>query len=100
MSRKAGADPGACPCSFEEPAASARVRNGAAGHPAWLYNLVACPDRVEIELEGRKTAVTPQTLTGEDRAAAWERIARERPNFAGYEQKTDREIPVVRLVAR
>jgi F420H(2)-dependent quinone reductase len=45
-------------------------------------------------------AVTPQTLTGEDRAAVWERITRERPNFAGYEQKTDREIPVVRLVAR
>jgi hypothetical protein len=28
------------------------------------------------------------------------RITRERPAFAGYEQKTDREIPVVRLVAR
>jgi deazaflavin-dependent oxidoreductase (nitroreductase family) len=75
-------------------------RNGAAGHPAWLYNLAAHPDQVEIEFEGRKLAVTPQTLSGEDRAAAWERITRESPNFAGYEQKTDREIPVVRLVAR
>jgi hypothetical protein len=53
-------------------------------------------DQVEIEFEGRKLAVTPQTLSGEDRAAAWERITRERPNFAGYEQKTDREIPVAR----
>jgi deazaflavin-dependent oxidoreductase (nitroreductase family) len=74
--------------------------NGAAGHPAWLYNLAAHPDQVEIEIEGRKTAVTPQTLTGEDRAAAWERITRERPNFAAYEEKTDRAIPVVRLSAR
>jgi deazaflavin-dependent oxidoreductase (nitroreductase family) len=75
-------------------------RNGAAGHPAWLYNLAAHPDEVEIEIEQRKTAVTPQTLSGEERAAAWERITSERPNFADYEQKTDREIPVVRLIAR
>ena len=74
--------------------------NGAAGHPAWLYNLAAHPDQVEVEVDGRKTAVTPQTLTGEDRATAWERITRERPNFADYEQKTDRVIPVVRLSAR
>jgi deazaflavin-dependent oxidoreductase (nitroreductase family) len=74
--------------------------NGAAGHPAWLYNLAAHPDEVEIETGGRKTAVTPETLTGEERAAAWERITREQPNFAGYEQKTDRAIPLVRLVAR
>jgi deazaflavin-dependent oxidoreductase (nitroreductase family) len=74
--------------------------NGAASHPAWLYNLAAHPDQVEIEVDGRKIAVTPQTLTGEDRATAWERITRERPNFAAYEQKTDRAIPVVRLSTR
>jgi deazaflavin-dependent oxidoreductase (nitroreductase family) len=74
--------------------------NGAARHPAWLHNLAAHPDRVEIEFEGRKTAVTPQTLTDEDRATAWKRITSERPNFAAYEQKTDRAIPVVRLSAR
>src|SRR3954451_3105449 len=39
--------------------------NGAARHPAWLHNLAAHPDRVEIEVEGRKTAATPQTLGGE-----------------------------------
>ena len=54
-----------------------------------LTRQVVRPDQVE----GRKTAVTPQTLTGEDRATAWERITRERPN-------TDRVIPVVRLSAR
>jgi deazaflavin-dependent oxidoreductase (nitroreductase family) len=58
------------------------------------------PDQVEVEVDGRKTAVTPQTLTGGERAAAWERITRERPNFAGYQEKTDREIPVIRLTAR
>src|SRR5438309_858968 len=31
-------------------------RNGASKHPAWLYNLAAHPDKVEIEFEGRKVA--------------------------------------------
>jgi deazaflavin-dependent oxidoreductase (nitroreductase family) len=75
-------------------------KGGTADHPAWFYNLAKHPDRVEIEIEGRRTAVTPRTLTGEERAAAWQRITTERPNFAGYEQKTDREIPVIRLTAR
>jgi deazaflavin-dependent oxidoreductase (nitroreductase family) len=75
-------------------------RGGTADHPAWFYNLAKHPDQVEIEFEGRKTAVTPRRLEGEERAAAWARIISERPTFAGYEEKTDREIPVVRLTAR
>lgn len=75
-------------------------RGGTAGHPSWLYNLAAHPDRVEVEVEGRRTAVTAQTLAGEQRAAAWERITAAQPRFAGYERKTDRELPVVRLTAR
>ena len=38
-------------------------RNGAAAHPAWLYNLAAHPDQVEVEVEGRKVrgdAADPQ----------------------------------------
>jgi steroid 5-alpha reductase family enzyme len=55
---------------------------------------------IAVGAKSGRPAVTPQTLTGEDRATAWERITRERPNFAAYEQKTDRVIPVVRLSAR
>jgi deazaflavin-dependent oxidoreductase (nitroreductase family) len=75
-------------------------KGGAASHPAWFHNLAAHPDHVEIEFEGRKTAVTPQTLSGEERATAWQRIITERPGFAEYETKTDRQIPVIRLTAR
>lgn len=75
-------------------------RGGTADHPAWFYNLAKHSDQVEIEVEGRKTEVTPRRLTGDERAAAWDRITRERPNFAAYEQKTDREIPVIHLTAR
>lgn len=75
-------------------------RAGTAGHPSWIHNIAANPDRIEVEVQGRKAAVTAQTLSGEERAAAWERITTAQPRFAGYEQKTDRLIPVVRLTAR
>ena len=67
-------------------------RGGTADHPSWFYNLAEHPDRVEIEIQGRKTTAAPQTLTGEN-ARAWERITREQPRYAGYQEKTDREIP-------
>jgi deazaflavin-dependent oxidoreductase (nitroreductase family) len=75
-------------------------RAGAADHPAWFYNLVKSPDLVEVEVEGRRTAVAPEVLTGAERAAAWERITQENAGYARYQEKTDREIPVVRLTSR
>ncbi len=75
------------------------TRGGTADHPAWYYNLAKHPDRVKIEVQGRKTRAVAQALTGEERSAAWRRIARDQPRFAGYQEKTDREIPVVRLTA-
>jgi deazaflavin-dependent oxidoreductase (nitroreductase family) len=70
---------------------------GAAKHPAWFTNLARNPDQAEIELGGRTTKVTPESLVGAERAAAWERVIKASPGFAAYEQKTDRLIPVVRL---
>jgi deazaflavin-dependent oxidoreductase (nitroreductase family) len=75
-------------------------KGGAAKHPSWFYNIAAHPDQIDVEVAGRKTAVTAQTLAGEERAQAWRRITSEQPNFASYETKTDRLIPVVRLTAR
>lgn len=75
-------------------------RGGTADHPAWLYNIAAHPDRVEVEIEGRKFAVAPEVLSDEERASAWERITTTQPRFSGYESKTDRQIPVVRLRTR
>ena len=75
-------------------------RGGTADHPSWFYNLAAHPDQIEIEIDGRRTAATPRTLEGAERDAAWERITRDQPRFAGYQEKTDRKIPVVRLSAR
>lgn len=74
--------------------------NGAANNPAWYYNIAAHPDQVRVELAGRKVAVAAEQLHGQAREDAWRRIKKELPRFAKYEQKTDRELPVIRLQAR
>lgn len=71
---------------------------GAPKNPAWYYNLAANPDRVTVELAGRTVSVTPVELHGDERAAAWRGIVEAAPRFAQYETKTDRVMPVIRLV--
>jgi deazaflavin-dependent oxidoreductase (nitroreductase family) len=70
---------------------------GAARHPAWYFNLAKHPDQVWIEVGKTKRKVRPVLLTGNERAAAWQRVVAEAPSYAGYETRTDRQIPVVRL---
>jgi deazaflavin-dependent oxidoreductase (nitroreductase family) len=72
---------------------------GSARHPAWFMNLAHHPNEAWVEIDGRRVKVTPSTLDGEARERAWERITASSRRFAGYQQKTDREIPVVRLAA-
>jgi len=73
---------------------------GAPKNPAWYYNIAAHPDRVTIELAGREVLVTAEQLHGPERAVAWRQIIETTPRFAGYESKTDRELPVIRLTRR
>ena len=70
---------------------------GQAKQPAWLTNLARNPDRAWVEVGRDRFKVRPEILRGEERATAWKRIVAEAPQFGGYETKTDREIPVVRL---
>ena len=72
---------------------------GAVKHPAWYYNMARNPDKIWVETGGRKQRVEAETLTGEARARAWERMVTVWPGYAGYQEKTDRLIPVVRLQA-
>lgn len=70
---------------------------GAARHPGWYHNIVAHPDRVWIEVGGRHHRVRPEQLEGRRRDEAWRRITASRPSMAGYQDKTDRILPVLRL---
>ena len=71
--------------------------NGAARNPAWYHNIAAHPDDVRIEVDGRRIRVTAEQLHGTERAQAWQQIAAATPRFAQYQDKTDRELPVIRL---
>jgi deazaflavin-dependent oxidoreductase (nitroreductase family) len=73
---------------------------GAARNPAWYYNLAAHPDRVQIETGGHTIAVTAEELHGAERDEAWRQITATAPRFAQYQQKTDRELPIIRLQPR
>jgi deazaflavin-dependent oxidoreductase (nitroreductase family) len=55
------------------------------------------PDKVWIEMGKRKLKVEPESLKGDERAEAWRRIVSLAPGYAAYQEKTDRQIPVVRL---
>jgi deazaflavin-dependent oxidoreductase (nitroreductase family) len=70
---------------------------GSAHHPAWYHNIAAHPDQVWIEFGGNRMRVTPSQLEGDERAQAWQRITGSQSRYAGYEGKTDRVIPVIRL---
>jgi deazaflavin-dependent oxidoreductase (nitroreductase family) len=73
---------------------------GAAQNPDWYRNIVAHPDWLQIELADRKIAVTAEQLTGTAREQVWERIVAAQPRYAKYQQKTDRELPVIHLVPK
>jgi deazaflavin-dependent oxidoreductase (nitroreductase family) len=73
---------------------------GAAKNPSWYYNLAAHPEKVSIELAGRRESVVAEQLHGAQREAAWRRITAASQRFADYQSKTDRELPVIRLTPR
>jgi deazaflavin-dependent oxidoreductase (nitroreductase family) len=74
--------------------------NGAVDNPAWYYNLAANPDSARIEVDGHTIDVAAEQLHGTEREQAWQQITTAAPRFAQYEHKTDREIPVIRLIRR
>jgi deazaflavin-dependent oxidoreductase (nitroreductase family) len=68
-------------------------KGGAPKHPTWYHNLVATP-RVEIQDGPDRREYTVRVADGEERVVWWERAVAVWPDYADYEQRTDREIPV------
>ncbi len=69
---------------------------GGPKEPAWVANLEAAAT-VQIRMGGRTTAVTARRVEGAERDRLWDHMQRTWPNFAKYEQRTDRTIKVFRL---
>jgi len=72
-------------------------RGGDDVHPAWYLNLVSDPN-VEVVIGGAPTEKRiARVATPEERAELWPTITKQFANYAGYQEKTDREIPLVFL---
>ncbi len=73
---------------------------GAPKNPAWYYNLAANPDQVSVQIPEGTVAVTAEQLHGAEREKAWNSIVAASPQFGRYQEKTDRELPVIRLARK
>jgi F420H(2)-dependent quinone reductase len=67
---------------------------GAPRDPAWVANLRAYPDQVSVQDGPEPWDGIAREITGEEKAVWWERAVAAFPPYAGYQRKTDRQIPV------
>lgn len=66
---------------------------GAPKNPVWVYNLRTNP-RVVLQDGGQTREMTAREVSGDERAAWWERAVAAYPPYAEYQTKTERVIPV------
>jgi deazaflavin-dependent oxidoreductase (nitroreductase family) len=66
---------------------------GAPRHPVWYHNVAADP-RVELQDGPVRQDMLAREVTGDEKAVWWARAIAAFPDYAEYQKKTDREIPV------
>jgi deazaflavin-dependent oxidoreductase (nitroreductase family) len=69
---------------------------GALRNPGWYFNLTANP-QVTIAVHGKRLRAVAEVAGPEKRRALWARLIAMAPMYAGYERRTEREIPMVIL---
>jgi F420H(2)-dependent quinone reductase len=76
--------------------AAVASKGGAPEHPVWYRNIVANP---EVDLQDGTVVkdYRAREVSGEERAQWWERAVAAYPDYADYQTKTDRQIPVLVL---
>jgi deazaflavin-dependent oxidoreductase (nitroreductase family) len=68
-------------------------KGGAPEHPVWYYNVVADP-HVELQDGPVRQDMTARQVAGAEKATWWKRAVAAYPDYADYQEKTDRQIPV------
>ncbi|SER63083.1 nitroreductase family deazaflavin-dependent oxidoreductase [Lentzea albida] len=68
-------------------------KGGAPEHPTWYHNIKAYPE-ISLQDGTAKGEYTAREVDGEERARWWERAVAAFPNYAEYQEKTDRLIPL------
>lgn len=66
---------------------------GAPKHPVWYYNVKADP-HVELQDGAITRDYRAREITGDEKALWWSRAVDAYPDYADYQRKTDRQIPV------
>ena len=69
-------------------------QGGAPKHPTWYLNLLAHPDEVTVQDGDQVWDGVAREISGEEKAVWWERAVAAFPDYADYQRRTDREIPV------
>jgi deazaflavin-dependent oxidoreductase (nitroreductase family) len=71
-------------------------KGGSDEPPAWYRNLSENPD-VEVQVQGDRFRARARTADADEKPALWRTMAEIWPAYDEYQQKTDRDIPVVVL---
>jgi F420H(2)-dependent quinone reductase len=66
---------------------------GSPTHPVWYYNVVANP-HVELQDGATRRDYTAREVSGTEKTLWWERAVAAYPDYAAYQRRTEREIPV------
>lgn len=88
------------PLSYGDAIVVIASKGGDDHHPAWYLNLTASPE-VWVSLRGRPAIpMTARVATQHERASVWPRIVENYTQYADYQEKSARQIPVVFLEPR
>jgi deazaflavin-dependent oxidoreductase (nitroreductase family) len=71
-------------------------RGGSDRPPGWYVNLEAQPE-VDVQVLGERFRARARDATPEERPAMWAEMVEHWPDYDAYQERTDREIPVVVL---
>ncbi|TML98388.1 MAG: nitroreductase family deazaflavin-dependent oxidoreductase [Actinobacteria bacterium] len=74
-------------------------KGGHPRHPAWYHNLRANPDTT-VQIGAERRAVRARVAGPEERERLWPKAVATYSGYQGYQQRTDREIPLVILEPR
>ena len=84
------------PLQIDDQVVVVASRGGDDRNPDWFLNLQVNP-AVEVEMDGTTRAMTARVADPAEKAELWPQIIGPHANYAEYQQKTDRDIPVVVL---
>jgi deazaflavin-dependent oxidoreductase (nitroreductase family) len=74
-------------------------KGGHPKHPAWFHNLRANPETT-VQIGAERRPVRARVATAEERPRLWKKAVATYRGYRGYQERTEREIPLVVLERR